>query len=62
MKKILVPALLVAAGVVLYEQSKAQPNLYISTGSIVIFMFLLFKLNTQIPHKNDNFKDTDDVQ
>lgn len=62
MKKLLIPALIIAAIVLLYEQSKSQPNLYISAASIVVFMFLLFKLNTRIPHKNDNSKENHDVQ
>jgi FtsH-binding integral membrane protein len=61
MKKILIPAVLIAAIVLLYEQSKATPNLYISAGSIVVFMFLLFKLNARIPHKNNDSKDSNDV-
>jgi FtsH-binding integral membrane protein len=62
MKKLLIPAVIIAAIVLLYEQSKAAPNLYISVASIVVFMFLLYKLNARIPHKNDTTKDTDDVQ
>lgn len=62
MKKFLIPAVIVAAIVLLYEQSKAVPNTYISIACIVVFMFLLFKLNARIPHKNHNPKDSEDVQ
>jgi hypothetical protein len=62
MKKLLIPALIIAAVVLLYEQSKTTPNVYISGALIAFFMFLLFKLNTRIPHKNNNTKDADDVQ
>lgn len=62
MKKLLIPAVIIAAIVLLYEQSKAAPNLYISVASIVVFMFLLYKLNARIPHKSDTTKNTDDVQ
>jgi hypothetical protein len=62
MKKLLIPALIIAAVVLLYEQSKTTPNVYISEALIAFFMFLLFKLNTRIPHKNNNTKDADDVQ
>ena len=62
MKKLLIPAVIIAAIVLLYEQSKAVPNIYISVGSIVVFMFLLYKLNARIPHKNHNPKDSEDVQ
>ncbi len=62
MKKFLIPAVIIAAIVLLYEQSKAVPNIYISVASIVVFMFLLYRLNARIPHKNTNPKDSDDVQ
>lgn len=65
MKKLLIPAIIIAAIVLLYEQSKEHPNLYVSVASIAVFMFLLMLLNSRIPHKNsntDNTKDSDDVQ
>lgn len=65
MKKFLIPAVIIAAIVLLYEQSQEIPNIYLKVGSIVVFMFLLYKLNARIPHKNnntDNTKDSDDVQ
>lgn len=61
MKKLLIPAVIIAAVFLLYEQSKATPNIYLSVASIVVFMFLLYKLNARIPHKKDNTKETDDV-
>ena len=61
MKKLLIPAIIIAAVVLLWEQSKAQPNLYLSIASITVFMFLLYKLNTRIPHKNDKSNDSEDV-
>ena len=62
MKKFLIPAVIIAAAFLLYEQSKETPNIYLSVLSIVVFMFLLFKLNTRIPHKNNDAKNSDDVQ
>ena len=62
MKKLLIPAIIIAAAALLYEQSKDQPNIYLSVASIVVFMFLLYRLNTRIPHKNNNSKESDDVQ
>jgi hypothetical protein len=61
MKKLLIPALLIAAAFLLYEQSKETPNVYLTALSIVVFMFLLFKLNARIPHKNTNPNESDDV-
>jgi hypothetical protein len=61
MKKLLIPALLIAAAFLLYEQSKETPNVYLTALSIVVFMFLLYKLNARIPHKNTNPNESDDV-
>ncbi|WP_396177236.1 hypothetical protein [Flavobacterium sp.] len=61
MKKLLIPVLLIAAAFLLYEQSKETPNVYLTALSIVVFMFLLFKLNARIPHKNSNPNESDDV-
>jgi len=61
MKKLLIPVLFLSGFVLLYEQSKDKPNVYIITAAIVVFMFGLMQLNTKIPHKN-NDKDQNDVQ
>lgn len=64
MKKFLIPAIIIVAIVLLYEQNQEIPNIYLKVGSIVVFMFLLYKLNARIPHKNNNTdttKDSDDV-
>lgn len=61
MKKLLIPVLFLSGFVLLYEQSKDKPNIYIIAGAIVVFMFGLMQLNTKIPHKN-NDKDQDNVQ
>jgi hypothetical protein len=62
MKKFLIPAVVIAAIILLYEQSQDAPNVYISAASIVVFMFFLFKLNARIPHKDNNTNDSDNVQ
>lgn len=62
MKKLLIPAVIIIGILLIYEQSKDTPNVYISTGFIAVFMFLLYKLNARIPHKENTTKDTDDVQ
>ena len=61
MKKLLIPAVIIVAVFLMYEQSKPSPNLYLSLGFILVFMFLLYKLNTRIPHKRDNNNDGEDV-
>ena len=65
MKKFLIPAVVIAAIVLLYEQSQDVPNVYISAASIAVFMYLLYKLNARIPHKNNdsnNSNNSNDVQ
>lgn len=62
MKKMLIPALIVAAVILIYEQFQEQPNIYLRTVGIALFMFLLYQLNTKIPHKKDsNNNNSDDV-
>lgn len=62
MKKLLIPAVIIAAFALLYEQSQDKPNVYISAASIAVFMFLLYKLNARIPHKNNDSNNSNDVQ
>ncbi len=59
MKKFLIPAILIVAITLLYNQSQDHPNMLINAGVIAVFMFLLYKLNTRIPHKNDPKNDQD---
>ncbi len=62
MKKMLIPALIVAAVILIYEQFQEQPNIYLRAVGIALFMFLLYQLNTKIPHKKDsNNNNSDDV-
>lgn len=62
MKKLVVPAIVVVAIVLIYEQSQDVPNVYIRAASIAVFMFLLYKLNARIPHKNNDSNNSNDVQ
>lgn len=59
MKILLIPTLIIVAIALLYNQSQDHPNMFINAGAIVVFMFLLYKLNTRIPHKNDHKNDHD---
>ena len=61
MKKLLIPAIIIAGVVLTYNQSQEQPNIYINAVAIAVFMFLLFQLNTRIPHKKDPNNESDDV-
>lgn len=60
MKKLLIPIIVLAAFMLFYEQGKEKPNVYITVTAIVVLMFGLMKLNTKIPHKN-NDKDENNV-
>ena len=59
MKKIIILMLLVSGFLLVFEQSKFKPNLYIICIAFVLFMFSLMKLSFKIPSKNNNKKDHD---
>ncbi|MDD3003838.1 hypothetical protein [Flavobacterium sp.] len=61
MKKLLIPALILAAVILIYEQFQEQPNVYLRAVAIALFMFLLYRLNTKIPHKKDSNNNSEDV-
>lgn len=61
MKKIVIPILILAILVALYEQLSAQNNVYIMVIAIVVFMFGMMRLSAKTPSKNQQ-KEEDDVQ
>ena len=44
--------MIVAIGVGLYEQSKAEPNKFIMIAAIVIFMYGMMRLSAKVPSKH----------
>lgn len=56
--------MIVAIFFAFYEQSKVQPNRYITLISIAVFMFGLSRLMSKVPSKNqdeeENFVKSDD--
>jgi nitrate/nitrite transporter NarK len=52
MKKLILPFMIVAIVVGLYEQSKAQPNVYIMVIAVVIFMYGMMRLSAKTPSKH----------
>jgi nitrate/nitrite transporter NarK len=60
MKKIVIPILILAILVVLYEQRSAQKNVYIMVIAIVVFMFGMMRLSSKTPSKNQE-KEEDNV-
>jgi len=61
MKKLLIPIIIIAIIVALYEQSKADKNVWVMIVAVVIFMFGMMRLSAKIPSKNQD-KNEDDVQ
>ncbi|MFM2369007.1 MAG: hypothetical protein RL619_1307 [Bacteroidota bacterium] len=57
MKKILIPVMIVAIIVALYEQVKAEKNVYVMVVAIVVFMFGMMQLSAKTPSKNQDKED-----
>jgi uncharacterized membrane protein YphA (DoxX/SURF4 family) len=57
MKKLLIPTMIVAIIVAIWEQSKADKNIYIMIIAIVIFMYGMMRLSAKTPSKNDENED-----
>jgi uncharacterized membrane protein YoaK (UPF0700 family) len=52
MKKLVMPFMLVAIIVGVYEQSKAKPNIYIVCIAVVVFMYGMMQLSARTPSKH----------
>ncbi len=61
MKKIIIPIMIIAILVALYEQSKADKNVYLMVFAFVVFMFGMMRLSAKTPSKNQE-KDKENVQ
>lgn len=59
MKKILIPVMIAAILVALYEQSKTTKNVYVMCVAIVIFMYGMMRLSSKTPSKNQDKQDDD---
>jgi len=57
MKKILIPMMVVAIIIALYEQSMDDGNIYIMVLAIVVFMFGMMRLSAKTPSKNQDKED-----
>jgi hypothetical protein len=60
MKKLLLPLMLAAIVVGLFEQTKAKPNIYILIIAIVVFMYGMMQLSAKTLH-NENHKIEDET-
>lgn len=57
MKKLLIPMMVIAILIALYEQSKGDKNVYIMVIAIVIFMYGMLRLSAKTPSKNQEKED-----
>lgn len=57
MKKIIIPIMVFAIIIALYEQVSAEKNVYIMVIAIVIFMMGMMQLSAKIPSKNQDKED-----
>ncbi len=60
MKKQIIPIMILAIILAIYEQSKTDKNVYIMIIAIVIFMFGMMRLSAKTPSKNQD-KEEDNV-
>ncbi|MFZ4671288.1 MAG: hypothetical protein ACOYLT_04655 [Flavobacterium sp.] len=54
MKKLVLPIMLVAIVVGLYEQTKDKPNIYILIITIIAFMYGMMQLSAKTLHHNNH--------
>ena len=59
MKKFLIPIMIVAIMIALYEQSKPEKNVCVMAVAIVVFMFGMLRLSAKTPSKNQPKKEED---
>jgi len=57
MKKIIIPIMVVAIIIALYEQVSAEKNVYVMVIAIIIFMMGMMQLSAKIPSKNQDKED-----
>jgi disulfide bond formation protein DsbB len=57
MKKLLIPIMILAIIVALYEQSNEPKNIYVIVIAIVVFMFGMMQLSAKTPSKNQDKED-----
>jgi nitrate/nitrite transporter NarK len=61
MKKFVIPIMIVAILVALFEQVSAEKNVYVMAIAIAVFMFGMMRLSAKTPSKNQD-KEEDYVQ
>ena len=61
MRKFIIPIMVVAITIALYEQVSAKKNVFIIVIAIVVFMMGMMQLSAKTPSKNQD-KDDENVQ
>ena len=56
MKKLLIPIMIIAITIALFEQSNEDKNIYIMIIAVVVFMFGMMRLSAKTPSKNQEKK------
>ena len=57
MRKFIIPIMVVAITIALYEQVNAEKNVYFMVISIVVFMMGMMQLSAKTPSKNQDKED-----
>ena len=57
MKKFIIPIMVVAILVALYQQASNEKNVYIMVIAIIVFMIGMMKLSAKTPSKNQDKED-----
>ena len=57
MRKFVIPIMVVAITVALYEQVSAEKNVYIMVIAIIVFMMGMMQLSAKTPSKNQDKED-----
>ncbi|TDE52999.1 hypothetical protein [Flavobacterium sp. GT3P67] len=57
MRKFIIPIMVIAIIVALYEQVSAEKNVYIMVLAIVVFMMGMMQLSAKTPSKNQDKED-----
>lgn len=61
MKKLVFPFMIVAIVVGFYEQTKAQPNVFILVIAVAVFMYGVMQLSAKVPSKHSETENEEDV-
>jgi hypothetical protein len=61
MRKLMIPIIIIALLLAIYEQSKEHPNVFITAAAVLVFMFGIMRLSAKIPGRKSK-EDDDNIQ